>query len=142
MIFKRSNIFAIKALIDEWNKHVEANYNVKKVGVCFGVGHMAMGYSGGFEKPISCGFSIGITPCMNSLDYIHYDTKFSQAKDGIVWKIVYEHKGKKKVLHKGTIRDVNILTEKPCPSLVKERMFKVLLASVDLALVEYRLMHL
>ena len=79
---------------------------------------------------------------MNSLDYIHYDTRFTQSKDGIVWKIVREHKGKKKVLHQDTIRDVSILTDEPCPSLVKESMFKVALASVDLALVEQRLMHL
>lgn len=142
MIFRKSNILAIKALINEWEKHVDAKYDYKHVGVCFQVGYMAMGYSGGFAKPISCGFTISITPCMNSLDYIHYDTHFSQSKDGIVWKIVFEHKGKKKVLHQDTIRDVSILTNEPCPSLVKERMFKVALASVDLALVKQRLLHL
>lgn len=142
MIFRKSNILAITALINEWQKQVDANYDYKHVGVCFQVGYMSMGYSGGFAKPISCGFTISITPCMNSLDYIHYDTRFSQSKDGIVWKIVREHKGKEKILHQDTICDVSILTEKPCPSLVKERMFKVALASVDLALVEQRLMHL
>lgn len=142
MIFRKSNIIAINALINEWEKHVDANYDYTHVGVCFNCGYMSMGYSGGFAKPISCGFTISITPCMNSLDYIHYDTVFSQSKYGIVWKIVREHKGKEKILHQDTIRNVNILTDKPCPSLVKERMFKVALASVDLALVEQRLMHL
>ena len=142
MIFRKPNILAIKALINEWQKHVDEKCDIKTLGVCFDVGYMAMGYSGGFAKPISCGFTISITPCMNSLDYIHYDTRFTQSKDGIVWKIIFEHKGKKKVLHQDTIRDVSILTDEPCPSLVKERMFKVALASVDLALVKQRLMHL
>lgn len=142
MIFRKSNILAIHALINEWKTHVDEKCGIKKLGVCFNVGYMSMGYSGGFAKPISCEFTISITPCMNSLDYIHYDTNFSQSKDGIVWKIIFEYKGKKKVLHQDTIRDVSILTEEPCPSLVKERMFKVALASVDLALVKQRLMHL
>lgn len=140
MIFKKSNILAIHELINEWKKHVESN--IKPFWFCFNVGYMAMGYSGGFAKPISCGFNISITPCTNSLDYTHYDTSFSQSKDGIVWKIVREHKGKKKVLHHGTFHDVNILTNKPCPSLVKERMFRVALAAVDLALVEHKLNHM
>lgn len=142
MIFKKSNIHAIHALIHEWKKHVDEKCDITQLGVCVNVGYMAMGYSGSFAKPINVGFNISLTPCMNSLDYTHYDTTFSQSKDGIAWKIVREHKGSKKVLHHGTFHDVNILTNKPCPSLVKERMFRVALAAVDLALVEHKLNHM
>lgn len=140
MIFKKPNILAIHELIYEWKKHVECN--IKPVWFCFNVGYMAIGYSGSFAKPISVGFNISITPCTNSLDYTHYDTSFSQSKDGIVWKIVREHMGNKKGLHHGTFNDVSILTNEPCPSLVKERMFKVALEAVNLALVEHKLNHL
>ena len=42
MIFRKPNILAIKALINEWQKHVDEKCDIKILGVCFDVGYMAM----------------------------------------------------------------------------------------------------
>jgi len=141
MIFRKPNIFAFNSLISDWDKHVKAAHEGKNRDFCFSVGYMCPGYSKS-KKLTSGGFEILVKPNIITSERIKISTNFAQTKDGIAWTIIREADGKKTILNKDTIYDKSLLTNEFCPSLLKERMFKVALAAVEYAKIEYRLMHL
>ena len=93
-------------------------------------------------KPVSYGFYITLKDNIVTIDAIGYDTTFTQVKDGIAWKIERRQGDSRKTLHSGNIRDTGILTDKPCPGLLAERMMKVSMVAIDIARAEQKLMHL
>ena len=83
-----------------------------------------------------------VKPNIITSERITIQTNFAQTKEGIAWTIIREADGKRTILNHDTIYDKAVLTNEFCPSLLKERMFKVALAAVEYAKIEYRLMHL
>lgn len=140
MIIKKVNMPAFDVLKKDWHDYVEMNEKAT-FDPCLIVGFMACGLSSN-RKPVSYGFYITLKDNISTIDAIGYDTTFTQAKDGITWKIERVHGDSRKTLHSGTIRDTAILTDKPCPGLLAERMMKVSMVSIDLARAEQKLMHL
>lgn len=141
MLFRKPNILAMSALINEWQKHVDENCSFNQLGVCVTVGYMYPGYTKS-KKLTSGGFIISVKPNIITLETITIKTDFAQTKDGIAWTIIREADGKRTILNHDTIYDKALLTDEFCPSLVKERMFKVAKAAVEYARIEEKLMHL
>lgn len=141
MIIKKANMPAFDALKKDWHDYVVSNHTGDRFNPCFRVGYMPMFLTKAW-KPFGCGFVITVKEDAVTTASTIIDTTFAQTKDGIAWKIVRAIGDSRKTLHSGTIRDTSILTDKPCPGLLAERMMKVSMAAIDLARVEHRLMHL
>ena len=129
------------ALINEWKKHVDENCSFKQLGACVNVGSMYPGYTKS-NKLTSGGFTISVKPNIITSETITIQTNFAQTKEGIAWTIIREADGKRTILNHDTIYDKTLLTNEFCPSLVKERMFKVAKTAVEYAQIEHHLMHL
>ena len=144
MIFRKENVNAIKCFQKDWDKYLEENE--KNFGVCVDVGHIAIGNVGSADpktwKPNSCGFVIHVRENICIIHPKEYDTHFAQVKDGVAWTITRKYDGKKKLLFSGVINDKSLLFDTPCPDLVRQRMFKVALAAVDIAKTEDKLLHI
>ena len=140
MIIKKANMPAFEVLKKDWHDYVDMNEKAT-FDPCFIVGFMACGCTSN-RKPVSYGFYITIKDNIVTIDAIGYDTTFTQGKDGIAWKIERIQGESRKTLQSGTIRDTSILTDKPCPGLLAERMMKVSMVAIDLARAEQKLMHL
>ena len=141
MLFRKSNILAFNSLISEWDKHVKETYEGKNYDCCFSVGYMCPGFTKTY-KLTSGGFIILVKPNIITSEIIKIHTNFSQTKDGIAWNITREADYKRTILNHDTIFDKSLLTNEFCPTLVKERMFKVAKAAVEYAKLEQTLMHL
>lgn len=141
MIIKKANMPAFEVLKKDWHDYVTRNHSGDKFDPCFDVGYMPMSLTAAW-KPFGCGFVIIVKDNIITLDSTAIDTAFTQAKDGIAWKIERIQGDSRKTLHSGTIRDTAILTGKPCPGLLAERMMKVSMVAIDLARAEQKLMHL
>lgn len=141
MLFRNPNILAMTALINEWKKHVDENCSFKQLGACVNVGYMYPGYTKS-NKLTSGGFTISVKPNIITSETITIQTNFAQTKEGIAWTIIRETDGKRTILNHDTIYDKTLLTNEFCPSLVKERMFKVAKTAVEYAQIEKTLMNL
>ena len=141
MLFRKSNIIAFNSLISDWDKHVKEAHEGKNYDCCCSVGYMYPGFTKS-NKLTSGGFIILVKPNIITMEIIKIHTNFTQTNDGIAWTIIREADGKRTILNKDTIYDKSLLTNEFCPSLVKERMFKVAKAAVEYAQLEQRLMHL
>lgn len=141
MLFRNPNILAMTALINEWKKHVDENCSFKQLGVCVDVGYMYPGYTKS-KKLTSGGFTISVKPNIITSETITIQTNFAQTKEGIAWTIIREADGKRTILNHDTIYDKTLLTNEFCPSLVKERMFKVAKTAVEYAQIEHNLMRI
>ncbi|GEM_PF-5593527 len=141
MLFRKPNILAMTALINEWKKHVDEKCSFEQLGVCVDVGYMYPGYTKS-NKLTSGGFTISVKPNIITSETITIQTNFAQTKEGIAWVIIREADGKRTILNHDTIFDKALLTNEFCPSLVKERMFKVAKAAVEYAKIEKALMNL
>ena len=141
MIFRNPNILAMTALINEWKKHVDENCSFKQLGACVNVGSMYPGYTKS-KKLTSGGFTISVKPNIITSETITIQTNFAQTKEGIAWTIIREADGKRTILNHDTIYDKTLLTNEFCPSLVKERMFKVAKTAVEYAQIEHNLMRI
>lgn len=141
MLFRKTNILAMSVLINEWKTHVDENCSFKQLGVCVDVGYMYPGYTKS-NKLTSGGFTISVKPNIITSEIIKIQTLFAQTKEGIAWTIIREADGKRTILNHDTIYDKTLLTNEFCPSLVKERMFKVAKTAVEYAQIEYNLMRI
>lgn len=141
MLFRKPNILAFNSLISDWNNHVKENHEGKNYDYCCSVGYMYPGFTKS-KKLASGGFIILVKPNIITKEIIKIHTNFVQTKDGITWTITREADYKRTILNKDTIYDKSLLTNEFCPSLVKERMFKVAKAAVEYAKIEQKLMHL
>ena len=141
MLFRNPNILAMTALINEWKKHVDENCSFKQLGACVNVGSMYPGYTKS-KKLTSGGFTISVKPNLITSETITIQTNFAQTKEGIAWTIIREADGKRTILNHDTIYDKTLLTNEFCPSLVKERMFKVAKTAVEYAQIEHNLMRI
>ena len=141
MNFRKPNILAMSALINDWKKHVDENCSFKQLSVCVDVGYMYPGYTKS-NKLTSGGFTISVKPNIITSEIITIQTLFAQTKEGIAWTIIREADGKRTILNHDTIYDKALLTNEFCPSLVKERMFKVAKAAVEYAKIEHNLMRI
>ena len=141
MLFRKSNIIAFNSLISDWDKHVKEAHEGKNYDCCCSVGYMYPGFTKS-NKLTSGGFIVLVKPNIITMEIIKIHTNFVQTKDGIAWTIIREADNKRTTLNKDTIFDRSLLTNEFCPSLVKERMFKVAKAAVEYAQLEQRLMHL
>lgn len=141
MLFRKPNILAMTALINEWKKHVDENCSFKQLGACVNVGSMYPGYTKS-KKLTSGGFTISVKPNIITSETITIQTNFAQTKEGIAWTIIREADGKRTILNHDTIYDKTLLTNEFCPSLVKERMFKVAKTAVEYAQIEHNLMRI
>lgn len=141
MLFRKPNILAMTALINEWKNHVDENCSFTQLGACVNVGYMYPGYTNS-KKLTSGGFTISVKPNIITSETITIQTNFAQTKEGIAWTIIREADGKRTILNHDTIFDKALLTNEFCPSLVKERMLKVAKAAVEYAKIEKALMNL
>lgn len=141
MLFRKSNIIAFNALISDWDKHVKEAHEGKNYDCCCSVGYIYPGFTKS-NKLTGGGFIILVKPNIITSEIIKIHTNFAQTKDGIAWTIIREADNKRTILNHDTIYDKSLLTNEFCPSLVKERMFKVAKAAVEYAQLEQRLMHL
>lgn len=141
MLFRKSNIIAFNSLISDWDKHVKEAHEGKNYDCCCSVGYMYPGFTKS-NKLTSGGFIVLVKPNIITMEIIKIHTNFVQTKDGIAWSIIREADNKRTTLNKDTIFDRSLLTNEFCPSLVKERMFKVAKAAVEYAQLEQKLMHL
>lgn len=141
MIIKKANMPAFDVLKKDWHDYVTNNHAGDKFDPCFNVGYMPMSLTTAW-KPFGCGFVIIVKENVLTIASTTFETSFAQAKDGIAWKIERIHGDSRKTIHSGNIRDTGILTDKPCPGLLAERMMKVSMAAIDIARVEQKLMHL
>lgn len=141
MLFRKSNIIAFNALMAEWEKHVKEAHEGKNYDCCFSVGYMCPGFTKS-NKLVSGGFIILVKPNIITSEIVKIHTNFAQTNEGIAWTIIREADYKRTILNKDTIYDKSLLTNEFCPSLVKERMFKVAKAAVEYAKIEEKLMHL
>lgn len=141
MIIKKANIPAFDVLKKDWNDYATSNHTGDKFDPCFDIGYLSISLTTAW-KPFGCGFVIIVKENVITLASITIDTTFAQSKNGIAWKIERIQGESRKTLHSGTIRDTSILTDKPCPGLLAERMMKVSMVAIDLARAEQKLMHL
>lgn len=153
MLIRKPNIGALESLRNEWKDYIQQSFTGPgNYDPCFSVEYMSIYYQGKGEpsawKCNGAGFNIiakeNCVTCASVLIMV----KFSQVKDGIKWTIsrtvshVEPHKAIVNVLHSGIVRDCEILTNNPIPTLVTERLLTVAKAAVDLAKVERALMRI
>jgi len=146
MLIRKENIPAFDVLRKDWNEFVGTEFTGDNYDPCFSVGYMAPGYQGKGSpdtwKLLDCGFNIIIKDNIVNLDNVRINTRFSQSTDGIKWSIVRIHGDRSTTLHSGTIYDKSLITDTPCPGLLRSRMDKVARVALDLARAEQKLMHL
>ena len=153
MLIRKPNIGALNSLRHEWKDYIQQSFTgPDNYDPCFNVGYISVTYQGKGEpstwKCNGAGFNIiAKANCVLSSSVLIM-VKFSQVKDGIKWTIsrtdshVEPHKAIVKVLHSGIVRDHDLLSNNPSPTLVTERLLKVAKVAVDIAKVERTLMHL
>lgn len=142
MKFKKANIPAIDVLVADWKKYVDEMDH----DPCLSVGYMSIGRigKGGPEtwKPVSLGFNVIVKENLGNINPVFIKVGFTQAADGVKWTISRQKDGKSTVLHSGVARDTCLVSGKPSPGMLVQRLTKVALLAVDLANVERKLMHI
>lgn len=149
MLIRKPNIGALISLRHEWKGYIQQNFTGDNYDAYIEVEYITLKYHGkGKPSTWKCngaGFNTIVTERFANASVIIM-VKFFQVKDGIKWTIsrvgshVEPHKAIVKVLHSGIVRDCDILTNNPVPTLVTERLLMVAKAAVDIAKVERTLM--
>jgi hypothetical protein len=146
MIIRKENIPAFDVLRKDWNEFVKKSFTGDNYDPCFSVGYMAPSFKGKGDpktwKLLDCGFNIILKDNIVSLDSVTVQALFTQVADGIKWSISRIQGDKSTTLHSGIIHDRSLITDTPCPGLLRSRMETVAKVAIDLAQAERKLMHL